>query len=71
MTTKNNPEHHLVIKCKEITSHFENELSEMIMPARLLSSNNKDQIATELKATIQNINFMLTSLFSGQAEERK
>ncbi len=64
MTTKHQtPEHHLVVQCKDITNHFENQIADLIMPARHLSVKDKDKISSELKGTIQNINFMLTSLF--------
>lgn len=65
MTTKNlNSEHHLVIKCQEITNHFESQIADLATQATHISSKDKDKIATELKATIQNINFILTSLLS-------
>jgi hypothetical protein len=65
MTTKNlNSDHNLVIKCKEITNNFEDQIADLATQARHLSSEDKDKISTELKATIQNINFILTSLFS-------
>lgn len=66
-----NPDHQLVTKCKEITNSFENELSELILPARRLSTEDYDKIVSELKATIQNINFMLTTLSASREKENK
>ncbi len=65
MTTKSlNLDHHLVIKCKEITSNFESRIADLATQATHISSEDKDRIVTELKATIQNINFILTSILS-------
>ena len=65
MTTKNlNLEHDLVIKCKEIANNFENQIADLATQATHISSEDKDKIVTELKATIQNINFILTSTLS-------
>ena len=67
MTTKNTQpehtksEHHLVSKFREVTSNFENELLELIAPAKQLPVDDRNKIISELKGTIQNIGFMLTS----------
>lgn len=60
MNSKNTVD--LIIKFKNITDNFENELSNLILQARHLSNEEQKQIAAELKATIENINFMINSL---------
>ncbi|MES2676694.1 MAG: hypothetical protein V4612_04080 [Pseudomonadota bacterium] len=65
MTTENlNPNHELVIKCKEITNHFENQIADLIIQARHLAAQDKSKIEAELKGAIQNINFILNSLYA-------
>ena len=61
----------LVIKCKEITSHFENQIADLAISAQRLSAEDKDKIATELKATIQNINFVINSSFAVEIVKKK
>jgi len=70
MTTKNPKlDQHLVIQFKELTDNFEEQASELILPARQLDVDERDRIVTELKATIQNISFMITSLSAAQIDE--
>jgi len=70
MTTKNPKlDQHLVIQFKELTDNFEEQASELILPARQLDVDERDKIVTELKATIQNISFMITSLSAAQIDE--
>jgi hypothetical protein len=63
MTQKNTQQdQNLVTKFKDLTNNFEDELSELILPARNLSVADQNKIVRELRATVQNINFMITSL---------
>jgi hypothetical protein len=63
MTQKNtHQDQNLVTKFKDLTNNFEDELSELILPARHLSVADQNKIVRELRATVQNINFMITSL---------
>lgn len=62
MTTQNtNPENPLVVQFREITSNFENKLLELVLPAKELPTDDRNKIISELKGTIQNIEFMLNS----------
>lgn len=73
MTTNNtiNSNHPLVIKCKNITDNFENEVSELVLEARKLPTHDQKKVISELKATVQNVNFILNSIFSAGDEEEK
>jgi hypothetical protein len=51
--------HPTVLKIVKLTDDFESELSSLIDSAAHLSARDKNEIASELESTVQNINFML------------
>ncbi len=74
MTIKSSKQNHLVnqklvSQFKNLTNNFEEQLSELILPAVNLKIEDKKQIEVELQATIQNINFMITSLFVSEIND--
>jgi len=71
MPAKNKPnsKNTIVLKFIELTDYFEAEAEKMIVPVVHLSSEDKNEIAQELEATIQNIRFMIKFFSLGEESD--
>jgi len=71
MPAKNKPnsKNTIVLKFIELTDYFEAEAEKMIVPVLHLSSEDKNEIAQELEATIQNIRFMIKFFSLGEESD--
>jgi len=66
---KSNSKNTIVLKFIELTDYFEAEAEKMIVPVLHLSSEDKNEIAQELEATIQNIRFMIKFFSLGEESD--